>query len=170
MKTATGVGASCVIFVASSFARPHHFGVSAAEGNRLRIPAAECAGRSLGGVCGSANGAVPEADARIDRSGHSSGRGPIGCLPLRAVPCGLEGISRPIERIQLDLVHYLMFGLTIQVGADVLGTAVAPTVADLGALAGIVLIRAALSYFLSKDLECGLEETQEKRRKDENEL
>ena len=44
-----------------------------------------------------------------------------------------------LERIQLDLVHYLMFGLTIQVGADVLGTAVAPTVADLGALAGIVL-------------------------------
>ncbi len=69
-----------------------------------------------------------------------------------------------LERIQLDLVHYLMFGLTIQIGADVLSTAVAPTVADLGALAGIVLIRAALSYFLSKDLERGLKETQEKRR------
>jgi len=75
-----------------------------------------------------------------------------------------------LERIQLDLVHYLMFGLTIQVVADVLGTAVAPTVADLGALAGIVLIRAALSYFLSKDLERGLQETQEERRKDEKEL
>ena len=68
------------------------------------------------------------------------------------------------------LVHYLMFGLTIQVGADVLGTAVSPTVADLGALAGIVLIRATLSYFLSKDLERGVEETQEERRKDETEL
>ena len=68
------------------------------------------------------------------------------------------------------IVHYLMFGLTIQVGADVLGTAVAPTVADLGALAGIVLIRAALSYFLSNDLERGLEETQEERRKDKTEL
>jgi uncharacterized membrane protein len=75
-----------------------------------------------------------------------------------------------VEWIQLDLVHYLMFGLTIQVGADVLGTAVAPTVADLGALAGIVLIRATLSYFLSKDLERGVEETEEKRRKDETEL
>jgi uncharacterized membrane protein len=75
-----------------------------------------------------------------------------------------------LERIQLDLVRYLMFGLTIQVGADVLGTAVAPTVADLGALAGIVLIRAALSYFLSKDLERGLEETQEERHKDETGL
>ena len=77
---------------------------------------------------------------------------------------------RGVEWIQLDLVHYLMFGLTIQVGADVLGTAVAPTVADLGALAGIVLIRAALSYFLSKDLERGVEETQEERRKDETKL
>ncbi len=66
-----------------------------------------------------------------------------------------------LERIQLDLVHYLMFGLTIQVGADVLGTAVSPTLLDLGALAGVVLIRATLSYFLSKDLERGLKETQE---------
>ncbi len=72
-----------------------------------------------------------------------------------------------LERIQLDLVHYLMFGLTIQIGADVLGTAVSPTIADLGALAGVVLIRATLSYFLSKDLERGLKETQEERRKDE---
>ena len=69
-----------------------------------------------------------------------------------------------LERIQLDLVHYLMFGLTIQIGADVLGTAVSPTIADLGALAGVVLIRATLSYFLSKDLERGLKETQEKQR------
>jgi uncharacterized membrane protein len=75
-----------------------------------------------------------------------------------------------LEWIQLDLVHYLMFGLTIQVGADVLSTAVAPTVADLGFLAGIVLIRATLSYFLSKDLERGAKETQEKRREDEMRL
>ena len=67
-----------------------------------------------------------------------------------------------LERIQLDLIHYLLFGLTIQVGADVLGTAVSPTVVDLGALAGIVLVRAALSYFLSKDLQRGVEGTQEK--------
>jgi uncharacterized membrane protein len=72
-----------------------------------------------------------------------------------------------LERIQLDLVHYLLFGLTIQVGADILGTAVAPTVVDLGALAGIVLVRAALSYFLSKDLERGVEETQEKPQRED---
>jgi uncharacterized membrane protein len=64
-----------------------------------------------------------------------------------------------LERIQLDLVRYLMFGLTVQVGADILGTAVAPTVAELGFLAGIVLIRAVLGYFLSKDLERGIEAT-----------
>ena len=75
-----------------------------------------------------------------------------------------------LERIQLDLIHYLLFGLTIQVGADILGTAVTPTIAELGFLAGIVLVRAALSYFLSKDLERGLTETQEKRRKDETGL
>lgn len=72
--------------------------------------------------------------------------------------------SSDLERIQRDLVRYLLFGLTVEVGADILGTAVAPTVAELGFLAGIVLIRAALSYFLSKDLERGIEETQEERR------
>ncbi len=75
-----------------------------------------------------------------------------------------------LERIQLDLVRYLMFGLTVQVGADILGTAVAPTIAELGFLAGIVLIRAALSYFLSKDLERRIEETHEKRPKEETGL
>lgn len=75
-----------------------------------------------------------------------------------------------LERIQLDLVRYLMFGLTVEVGADILGTAVAPTVAELGFLAGIVLIRAALSYFLSKDLERGTEETHEKQREDKTGL
>jgi uncharacterized membrane protein len=78
--------------------------------------------------------------------------------------------SSDLERTQLDLVRYLLFGLTVEVAADILGTAVAPTVAELGFLAGIVLIRAALSYFLSKDLERGLEETQEERRKDETGL
>ena len=125
--------------------------------------------RSHGGVCGSANRALPEADARTDRSGHSRDRCPVGRLPYALFVVGSKKYPG-VEWIQLDLVHYLMFGLTIQVGADVLGTAVAPTVADLGALAGIVLIRAALSYFLSKDLERGVEETQEERRKDETEL
>ena len=56
-----------------------------------------------------------------------------------------------------------MLGLTFQVGADILGTAVTPTVTELGILAGIVVIRAALSYFLSKDLEAGLAETKKHR-------
>ena len=73
-----------------------------------------------------------------------------------------------LDRIQLDLIHYLLFGLTIQVGADILGTAVAPTVVDLGALVGIVLVRAALSYFLTKDLEHGVEEeTKEKPQRED---
>ena len=38
------------------------------------------------------------------------------------------------------------------------------------AVAGIVLIRAAIGYFLSKDLEHRLEETRERRRKDETGL
>lgn len=72
-----------------------------------------------------------------------------------------------LEQIQLDLIHYLMFGLTIQVGADILSTAVDPTLTDLGVLAGIAVIRAGLSYFLSKDEERGLEATQAQSHEDE---
>jgi uncharacterized membrane protein len=72
-----------------------------------------------------------------------------------------------LEQIQLDLIHYLMVGLTIQVGADILSTAVNPTLTDLGVLAGIAVVRAGLSYFLSKDQERGLEATQAKPREDE---
>ena len=75
-----------------------------------------------------------------------------------------------LERIQLDLVHLpdVRPNNPSRSGRTRYGGG--PTVADLGALAGIVLIRATLSYFLSKDLERGVEETEEKRRKDETEL
>ncbi len=55
--------------------------------------------------------------------------------------------------IRLFLGRYLALGLEFQIGADILSTAVAPTFNDVLLLGAIVVIRTALNYFLSKELE-----------------
>lgn len=55
--------------------------------------------------------------------------------------------------IRLYLGRFLVLGLEFQLGADILGTAVAPTFEEVRLLAAIVVIRTVLNYFLSKELE-----------------
>jgi uncharacterized membrane protein len=55
--------------------------------------------------------------------------------------------------IRLFLGRYLALGLEFQIGADILSTAVAPTLDDVLLLGAIVAIRTVLNYFLSKELE-----------------
>ena len=55
--------------------------------------------------------------------------------------------------IRLYLGRFLALGLEFQIGADILSTAVAPTFDDVLLLGAIVVIRTALNYFLSKELE-----------------
>ena len=57
------------------------------------------------------------------------------------------------SEIRLYLGRYLVLGLEFQVGADILSTAVAPTISDVELLAAIAVIRTGLNYFLSKELE-----------------
>ncbi len=57
------------------------------------------------------------------------------------------------SEIRLHLGRYLALGLEFQLGADILSTAVAPTLRDVELLAAIVVIRTVLNYFLSKELE-----------------
>ena len=57
------------------------------------------------------------------------------------------------SEIRLYLGRYLVLGLEFQVGADILSTAVAPTISEVELLAAIAAIRTALNYFLSKELE-----------------
>ena len=47
---------------------------------------------------------------------------------------------------------YLVLGLEFQLGADILSTAVAPTLDDVILLGAIATIRTALNYFLSQEL------------------
>lgn len=55
-------------------------------------------------------------------------------------------------RVRLDLGRMLALGLEFQLGADILRTAVAPTLREIGELAAIAAIRTALNYFLAREI------------------
>jgi uncharacterized membrane protein len=66
----------------------------------------------------------------------------------------LVGIERYTNtEIRLYLGRYLALGLEFQLGADILSTAVAPTLDDVILLGAIATIRTVLNYFLSQELE-----------------
>ena len=55
--------------------------------------------------------------------------------------------------IRLAFARYLTLALELQLAADILSTSVAPTWDRIGKLAAIAVIRTALNYFLSKEIE-----------------
>jgi uncharacterized membrane protein len=55
--------------------------------------------------------------------------------------------------IRLSFARYLTLALELQLAADILSTSVAPTWDRIGKLAAIAVIRTALNYFLSKEME-----------------
>ena len=56
------------------------------------------------------------------------------------------------NEIRLYLGGYLALGLEFQLGADILSTAVAPTLDDVILLGAIATIRTVLNFFLSQEL------------------
>ncbi len=57
------------------------------------------------------------------------------------------------NQVRLYLGRYLALGLEFQLGADILATAVAPTLDEVIQLGAIAAIRTVLNYFLSQELE-----------------
>lgn len=57
------------------------------------------------------------------------------------------------SEIRLYLGRFLVLGLEFQLAADILSTAVAPTLDDVILLGAIATIRTVLNYFLSQELE-----------------
>ncbi|NML65952.1 DUF1622 domain-containing protein [Hymenobacter sp. RP-2-7] len=55
--------------------------------------------------------------------------------------------------IRLSLARYLALALEFQLGADILSTAIAPSWQEIGKLGAIAVIRTALNFFLSKEME-----------------
>lgn len=58
-----------------------------------------------------------------------------------------------INSIRLELGYSIILGLEFLVGSDIIESAVRRTYYELGILAGLVIIRTFLSYFLNKELE-----------------
>ena len=66
----------------------------------------------------------------------------------------LVGLRRYTNNeIRLYLARYLALGLEFQLGADILATAVAPTLDEVILLGAIAAIRTALNFFLSQEIE-----------------
>lgn len=85
----------------------------------------------------------------------------IGVLIIAYATCksfylyvrGMSGESVDINRIRLEFGYSLILALEFVVGADIIESIAKPNYYDLGLLAGLVLIRTFLSYFLNKELE-----------------
>ncbi len=63
------------------------------------------------------------------------------------------GNSDGYTQIRLLLARYLALALEFQLGADILSTAISPSWDQIGKLGAIAVIRTALNYFLSREME-----------------
>ncbi|QQE65303.1 hypothetical protein GFS31_19890 [Leptolyngbya sp. BL0902] len=67
-----------------------------------------------------------------------------------------RGREFPFNQVRLAFGSWLALALEFQLGADILGTTVAPTSQDLARLGLIAVIRTFLNYFLGKEMEMEL--------------
>ena len=70
-------------------------------------------------------------------------------LPHRPSP----GAPDEKEAVRLRLGRWLAVALELELGADILRTAVAPTWNEIGQLGAIVVLRTALNYFLQLEID-----------------
>lgn len=59
--------------------------------------------------------------------------------------------------VRLTLARYLAVALEFQLAADILSTAIAPSWDQIGKLGAIAVIRTALNFFLTKEMEAEAE-------------
>lgn len=57
------------------------------------------------------------------------------------------------EAVRLRLGRWLAVALELELGADILRTAIAPTWNEIGQLGAIVVLRTALNFFLQKEID-----------------
>jgi uncharacterized membrane protein len=61
--------------------------------------------------------------------------------------------SRDSNAVRQTLARYMALALEFQLGADILATSVAPSWDMLGKLGAIAVLRTALNYFLTREME-----------------
>lgn len=76
---------------------------------------------------------------------------------ILALVCFIKNLvkSSPsaIRQIRANFGGYLLLGLELLIGADIIKTIVEPTYQELIILAGIVILRTILSVFLNKEIK-----------------
>ncbi len=65
----------------------------------------------------------------------------------------IAGESDAKEAVRLRLGRWLAVALELELGADILRTAVAPTWTEIGQLGAIVVLRTALNFFLQQEID-----------------
>lgn len=70
-------------------------------------------------------------------------------IPRQAVP----GEPDAKEAMRLRLGRWLTVALELELGADILRTAVAPTWTEIGQLSAIIVLRTALNFFLQQEID-----------------
>jgi uncharacterized membrane protein len=85
-----------------------------------------------------------------------TGAAVIGFGLLAVLAAWIRGLRTEKEDLfgeaRLSFARYLALALELQLGADILSTAVAPSWDQIGKLAAIAVIRTALNYFLRQEL------------------
>ncbi len=64
-----------------------------------------------------------------------------------------SGKTKSYTQVRLLLARYLALALEFQLGADILSTAISPSWDQIGKLGAIAVIRTALNFFLSREME-----------------
>ena len=70
-------------------------------------------------------------------------------------------IANKNNGIKIYLGSYILLSLEVLIASDIIETIMNPSIDDMLILAGIVVIRTAISYFLGKEIEAGMGEHEE---------
>ncbi|MGV3533039.1 MAG: DUF1622 domain-containing protein [Chthoniobacteraceae bacterium] len=117
---------------------------------------------SIANVQGSASGLPGEETVRFFVQWVRLAIETIGAvIVIIGVVLALLGLLRMLRKkegatfnsVRLTLASYLALALEFQLGADILTTAISPTWQQIGQLAAIAVIRTALNYFLSIEMD-----------------
>ncbi|UGA36015.1 DUF1622 domain-containing protein [Chromobacterium haemolyticum] len=92
-----------------------------------------------------------------DRRGH------LDLGPARYLRRCFSSSHDDYNQVRLSFARFLALALELQLAADILSTAVAPSWDQIGKLGAIAVLRTALNYFLGKEIR----ETEAARRPNE---
>jgi uncharacterized membrane protein len=62
-------------------------------------------------------------------------------------------ISKKNNYVKMYLGSYVLLSLEVLIASDIIETILNPSIEDILILAGVVVIRTAISYFLGKEME-----------------